>query len=237
MGRKAQYHQFCPVAVAAEIFAERWTPLVIRELLCGSRRFNDLRRGVPRMSQSLLSRRLKELEAAGLIYREPALAGHGWEYRLTAAGEELRPIVENLGAWGYRWVQTQVKRDDLDAALLMWDMKRNIVTNRLPRGPLVIHFHYPDAAPGYRRYWLLWEDEAVDICLDDPGRPVDLYVRSDLRTMTLIWLGDLSIAKAMAEGRMEVDGPAHLRKAFPGWLGLSLFAGGERERGAIQPPL
>lgn len=227
------YGQFCPVAMAAEVFAERWTPLVLRELLCGSRRFNDLRRGVPRMSQSLLSRRLKELEDAGIVRRVPSGQGRAWEYELTPAGEELRPVVMQLGEWGYRWLQTDLPPDNLDVALLMWDLQRRLVTERLPPGPLNLHFHYPDAEPAYRRVWLLWERGEVDVCIQDPGRPVDLTVHTDVRTMTLIWLGDLPIGEALARRHLTLEGSPKLQRDFPSWLGLSAFAGGDRQASGV----
>ena len=228
MERKRGYYQFCPVAKAAEIFAERWTPLVLRELLSGSRRFNDLRRGLPRMSQSLLSRRLTELEDAGIVERLPPEKGRGWQYALTAAGEELRPIVEQLGVWGYRWAQKEVTRDDLDAGLLMWDMQRRLNTDHLPDARVMVHFYFPDAGPGFRRFWLLLDHGEVDLCLTNPGHEVDLTVESSVLTMAEIWLGDITIAGARKKGRLSMEGPEALKRSFPTWLKLSVFADGER---------
>ncbi len=234
MVRKKGYNQFCPVAKGAEIFAERWTPLILRELLSGSHRFNDIRKGMPRISQSLLTLRLRELEDAELLRRRPAKSGRGSEYELTEAGEELRPVVEQLGEWGYRWAQKEITQEDLDAGLLMWDMQRRINVDRLPDSRVLVHFYFPDADKRYRRFWLLLEDGEVDLCLTNPGHEVDLTVESSLAAMTHIWLGDLTFAKALAAGQVELDGPASLKRSFPGWLGLSHFAvlRGQRNRPA-----
>ena len=225
------YGQFCPVAQAAEIITQRWMPLVIRELLCGSHRFNDLHRGVPRMSRTLLVRRLNELAAAGLVERRLVGADDHPEYHLTQAGEELRPLIVQLGTWGKRWVQTEVSREDLDAGLLMWDMQRRIERDRLPPRRVLVYFHFTDAPKEHQHFWLILEQDEVDLCLQDPGYEEDLYVRSDVRTLTEVWLGDISLTRALKEGSLWLGGPEELRHAFPDWLGLSLFAGIVREPG------
>ncbi|MBB3142702.1 winged helix-turn-helix transcriptional regulator [Halomonas organivorans] len=217
------YGQFCPVAKAAEIVAERWTPLVMRELLCGSQHFNDLRRGVPRMSPSLLSQRLKRLEDQGLVERF-ALPGGGSAYRLTAAGEALRPVIEALGAWGKRWVSQHASREDLDPDLLMWDLHRRLHLDRLPTGRTVLRFEFLDMPARQRFYWLLLEAERVDVCFKDPGFDVDLQVAVPLAVMTAIWLGDRSVERARRDGDLTLHGPRSLRQSFAGWLRLSSFA-------------
>ncbi len=214
------------MAKAAEIVTERWTPLVIRELLMGSRRFNDLRRGVPLMSPSLLSDRLKALERAGIVRRERD-GGHA-EYHLTEAGEELRPIVEMLGVWGQRWVRTPMGDGDLDASLLMWDIRRRVRTQRIERGRVVVHFAFPSAPKGQKHWWLVLEPEESDLCLNDPGFGVDLEVETDVRTMTMVWMGDLTFDEVLRTGSLSVDGPPDLRGRLPDWLELSSFAGVER---------
>lgn len=227
MGQRG-YGQFCPVAKAAEIVTERWTPLVLRELLMGSRRFNDLRRGVPLMSPSLLSQRLKALERAGVITRRTD--GAHPAYQLTPAGHELRPIIEMLGVWGQRWVRTGVGTadTDLDASLLMWDMRRGIEAPTLPNR-VVVRFDFPDAGPGKKAWWLVI-DGAVDLCLTDPGYHVDLRVRTDVRTMTAVWMGDIAFGEAVRTGALTLEGPRTLQRQFPGWLKLSVFANVPRDR-------
>ncbi len=234
------YGQFCPVAQAAEIVTQRWMPLVIRELLCGSHRFNDLHRGVPRMSRTLLVRRLGELEAVGLIERRLVGADAHPEYHLTQAGEELQPLIVQLGDWGKRWVQREVSRDVLDAGLLMWDIHRRILRERLPPRQTVVQFYFTDAPEAQQHYWLVVEKGQVDLCLQDPGQEEDLYVRSDVQTLTDIWLGDLGLAQALKAEMLWLGGDVELRRSFPDWLGLSAFAGIAREprgrsRTAAQP--
>jgi DNA-binding HxlR family transcriptional regulator len=182
------YGQFCPVAMASEILCRRWTVVVIREMLCGSTRFNDLRRGVPRMSPTLLSKRLKELEEAGVITIAQTKAG-GPEYRLTEAGEELRPIVLGIGFWGQRWVDAQLSLRNLDPSLLMWDMRRNLNPKPLPPRRCTIQFQYPEQPDLQRNWWLVVESSSVDLCGFDPGFETDLLVTTSLKTMTAVWMG------------------------------------------------
>jgi DNA-binding HxlR family transcriptional regulator len=215
--------------MAAEVVCTRWTPLVLRELLAGSTRFNDLRRGVPRMSPTLLSKRLKELEAAGIIRRVASANRGNVEYRLTPAGEELKPVVFGLGIWGQRWIEAESSLKNLDPSLLMWDMRRNLdPTPMLPRR-CVIQIVYPELAPPKRNWWLIVEGEETDLCLVDPGLDVDLYVATDLRTMTAIWMGLTSINAELRAGRVHLTGDAEIKGAIQRWLGLSPFAG-EKKR-------
>jgi DNA-binding HxlR family transcriptional regulator/putative sterol carrier protein len=216
------YGQFCTVARGAEILCERWTPLVVRELLCGSRRFNDLHRGVPRMSTSLLARRLQTLESAGVVKR--TAVGKVWEYSLTDAGEELRPIVMALGHWGARWIGSRLRDDELDAGLLMWDIRRFVHLDEFAQRPVVIHFQLPDAREGERSWWLVVEDGVADLCRDDPGREVTLVVVASLRALTEIWSGDLTPAQALASGAVRVDGDRRDAQRLWQMLGTSAFA-------------
>jgi DNA-binding HxlR family transcriptional regulator len=222
-----RYGQFCPVAKAAEILTERWTPLIVRELISGSRRFNELRRGVPLMSPSLLSTRLKRLEDEGIIQRSADAQGSC--YQLTRAGEELSTVIEALGTWGKRWVRRGVGPDDLDAGLLMWDIHRRLHIDRFPVNRTTLLFHLTDAPSNYRYFWLIINNGEVDICLKDPGFDVDLHISVDLATMTAIWLGDMPLAQALRENTMVLDGPRALQDRFKSWLKLSHFADIERE--------
>jgi len=227
MTEVASYGQFCPVSMAAEILCNRWTVLVLREMLAGTTRFNDLRRGVPRMSPSLLSKRLKELEAAGVIHPAPGPGGVT-EYRLTAAGEDLRPIVMGMGFWGQRWVESQLSLRNLDPSLLMWDMRRNLNPSPLPPRRCTIQFQYPELPETRRNWWLVVDKGEVDLCGVDPGFELDLVVTSSLRAMTAIWMGLATVAQEVSAGRVSLDGDPGLKRAMQRWLGLSPFAGTER---------
>ena len=223
---QGSYKQFCPVAMAAEILCRRWTVVLLRELVSGSTRFNDMRRGVPRMSSALLSQRLKELETAGILYRKRLPADPDvFEYCLTDAGRELKPIVEAFGMWGQRWVDAELSLQHLDVSLLMWDMRRNLDPTPLPPRRSVVQFRYQELLPAQRSWWLLIEPGLeVDLCSVDPGFDVDLYVSSDLRTMTAIWMGLDTVRAALNSGRLLLTGDRQLASKMQAWLGLSPFA-------------
>jgi DNA-binding HxlR family transcriptional regulator len=220
------YKQFCPVAMAAEVLCSRWTLVLLRELVAGSTRFNELRRGVPRMSPALLSKRLKDLEAAGIVARsqvpgEPDVM----EYQLTDSGRDLKPVVEAVGIWGQRWIETEASLRHLDPNLLMWDMRRNIDPKPMPRRRSVIQIIFGDLPEARRNWWLIVEPrKEVDLCSVDPGFDVDLYLSTDLRTMTEVWMGYASIARARDDGRLTVTGSRELAAALSTWLTLSPFA-------------
>src|SRR4051795_2928068 len=220
------YKQFCPVAMAAEVLCTRWTVVLLRELIAGSTRFNELRRGVPRMSPALLSQRLKDLEVAGIVARIASRSERGaFEYQLTPAGRELRPIVEAFGIWGQRRIEADLSLQHLDVQLLMWDMRRNLNTTPMPASRSVVEFVYPELPAAQRRWWLIVDPETgVDLCSVDPGFEVDLYVSVDLRTMTSIWMGLDTVRTAVANRRMILTGHRQLAAAMQTWLGLSPFA-------------
>jgi DNA-binding HxlR family transcriptional regulator len=218
------YKQFCPVAMAAELLCTRWTMVLLRELVAGSTRFNDLRRGVPKMSPTLLSQRLKELEAAGVIERRELRSEKGlFDYHLTEAGQDLRPVVEALGFWGQKWVEAKQSLKNLDPSLLMWDMRRNLNPSPLPHKRTVIQFLYLDLPTSKRSWWLVVEpDGEVDLCWSDPGFDVDLYVSTDLRTMTAIWMGLTTVEKESE--KVALTGDRSIAGKMQAWLGLSPFA-------------
>ena len=220
------YKQFCPVAMAAEILCTRWTVVVLREFMAGATRFNDLRRGVPRMSPALLSRRLKELEAAGVLARRKIASEPGVsEYQLTTAGRELKPLIEAFGVWGQRWVDKELSLTHLDVSLLMWDMRRNLNPSPMPGRRVVILIKYPALPAATRAWWLVVEPETgVDLCSVNPGFEVDLYVSTDLKTMTAIWMGLDSVPAAVASGRLLLTGDRRIASDMQKWLGLSRFA-------------
>jgi len=217
----SSYHQFCPVAKAMELLDERWTMLIVRELVTGSQHFNDLRRGVPRMSPTLLSKRLHQLVRAGIVDRQAD--GNQVRYVLTEAGQELRPVVEALGAWGVRWMG-ELGDEDLDPKLLLWDMHRNINHDAVPAGLTVIQFTFPDVPAKTRNWWLVITSGQADVCDADPGYSVAVTVTGSLRRMTQVWRGDLSWPDALRSGAIQAHGPQTLRRDLPRWFTLSVFA-------------
>ena len=223
------YGQFCTVARGAEVFGERWTPLVVRELLCGSTRFNDIRRGVPRMSATLLAQRLRKLEQIGVVKRVGDGSTH--EYRLTAAGEELRPIVMSLGRWGARWIGSRLTPGQLDAGFLMWDIRRFAKLEEFPRDRrIVIQFRFADARPREREWWLVVENGSADLCRDDPGHELTLIVESSVLALTDVWSGEREPEEVVRSGELRVIGPARDAKRLWHWLGRSAFASTRAER-------
>ncbi|MGX5848822.1 winged helix-turn-helix transcriptional regulator [Mesorhizobium sp. PL10] len=221
---QAGYKQFCPLSMAAELLCTRWTMVLLRELVAGSTRFNDLRRGVPKMSPTLLSQRLKELEAGGIVERTEIATEKGvFEYRLTEAGKDLRPVVEAMGFWGQKWVEARLSLKNLDPSLLMWDMRRNLNPSPLPGGRTVIQFLYHDLPASKRSWWLIVEKRGdVDLCWYDPGFDVDLYVSTDLCTMTSIWMGLTTVHKE--RDKISLTGDLDIAGKMQTWLGLSPFA-------------
>jgi DNA-binding HxlR family transcriptional regulator len=217
------YGQFCTVARGAEALCERWTPLVVRELLCGSKRFNELHRGVPRMSTNLLAQRLRHLEEIGVVHR--TATGKVWEYSLTEAGEELRPIIMALGHWGARWIGSRLRDDQLDAGLLMWDVRRFVRLETFPSRPVVIQFKFRDARPGEQEWWLVVEAGVADLCRDDPGRELTLVVDSSVRALTEVWAGDRTPKEVLESRELRVDGAMKDAESLWRWLGTSAFAG------------
>ena len=219
------YGQFCPVAVAAEVLCERWVPLVLRELMYGSRRFNDLARGVPLMSRGLLATRLRQLERAGIVRHAGAAPGKGGEYRLTPAGEALRPIVEQMGLWARHWSTRGLLDQDLDDALLVWGLHRSLRVPTEIRRRIVLRFDFyglPRSARVARRsWWLVAQASEVEICLKDPGFETDAQVSADLRCFTEVLLGDRTLRAAQREGRIRLQGAPAVVRALPQWLPLN----------------
>jgi DNA-binding HxlR family transcriptional regulator len=220
------YGQFCPVAKAAEILAERWTPLVLRELLAGSQQFSQLQRGIPLISPTMLSKRLQELESAGVIERQPAPGGRGPDlrsYQLTDAGRELAPVIHHLGVWGQRWALQKLRREDLDPAFLIWAMHRRLGKEALGPGRVVIAFDLLDAPANRRHWWLVASDGQVDICLKHPGHPVDVTVAARLHPLASVWLGHLAPQAAVQTGAVRLDGKPALVRSFARWCPQTKF--------------
>ncbi|GAA4406042.1 helix-turn-helix domain-containing protein [Fodinibacter luteus] len=215
------YGQFCPIAKAMEVLDERWTLLVVRELLLGSRHFNELRRGNPKMSPALLSKRLRRLERAGVVRRH--VGGGRSSYELTESGLELRAVVDALGAWGARWVG-DLGEEDLDPHLLLWDVRRTIAVERWPRGRTVVALRFADVAPPVSRWWICVTGDEVDVCDVDPGFEVAATVHTSLRAMTEVWRGDRGWVDAVRAGQLGVEAPSEVARAVPSWIGQSLLS-------------
>ena len=217
-----KFGQFCPLAQATQLLCERWTLLVVREFIAGSTRFSELQKGVPLMSPTLLSSRLKQLCETGVI--EKSGTGRKTVYQLTEAGRELTPIVQLLGAWGHRWVQTSLVVEDLDASLLMWDMRRSVNPDAFPAHRIVLHFEYPDASKGATDWWLVSEDGDVELCLNDPGDEVDIVIKSALAAMTAVWTCQKTFNEAVRRGEIMVYGDPELVNKLQDWLQSSALS-------------
>ena len=216
------YGQFCPVAKAAEIFAERWTPLIIRELLVGSRKFSELEIGMAHIPRSLLTQRLRALEDAGVLTREIVGDSKRAEYHLTEAGADFFEVVKGLGDWGQKWANHEIGTNDVDPALLVWDMHRRVNIERLPEKRVVVQLDFHGAAKG--TYWLILERPEPSACMQDPGLEVDLFVTTDTIAFHRVWMGMTSFADCLDDGLIELDGLASHVKAFPGWFKLNFFS-------------
>lgn len=218
--RVTGYGQFCPVAKATEILGERWTLLILRELVQGTCRFSDFQRALSKISPPLLAKRLKHLENRGVVLRKPISGRKGYEYRLTSAGKELEPLIIQLSTWGMRWARGQMTDDELDVEFLMFDFQRRIRTENLPDGETVLCFIFNDLEQ-FRNWWLIINGDEVDLCTDDHGRNVDLFISSDLRTMVEIWAGDLALSQAIRDQRVDVTGSRQLIRGMKDWFGIA----------------
>lgn len=223
------YGQYCPLALATELLAERWTILVISRLLDGCSTFNGIHRGIPRISPSLLSKRLAELERAGILRKGKQPGEPRRTYTLTPAGRELEPIVDHMAVWGQHWAR-DLTHEDLDPAFLAWSMHTRMDREALPSGRIVMEFEFTNTPAELRRFWLVSEDGVVDMCLQHPGFETDLHVRSDLRGFVETWRGFRDLRTEIRSGRIRLAGPAALKKQFPDWLLLSSLASYPRKR-------
>jgi DNA-binding HxlR family transcriptional regulator len=212
------YGEYCPIAMGAEAIGDRWTPLVLRELICGSERFSDIHRGVPRMSRTLLSQRLRQLERIGVVERTKSGG-----YRLTPAGRDLEQVVWGLGDWAMQWLLGDPERKAYDAAHLMWRVRQGVIDEALPERRVVVQFDFPGAQRG-RRVWLLLDPGGSTVCERDEGFEVDLWVEADIREFLRVWMGRSTWADAVAAGALTFHGPRDLIRAFPSWFALSPFA-------------
>jgi DNA-binding HxlR family transcriptional regulator len=219
----SDYGQFCPVAKATELLGEKWMILILRELLLGTHRYNQFQRALSRISPSLLIKRLKQLESAGIVVRKTQQGRKGYEYFLTPAGKELAPIVEHLAIWGMRWAQGQLDEDELDVEFLMWDIQRRLQTEMLPDGETILCFIFSDLTR-FKNWWLVVRNDEVDLCTESQGKDVDLYITTTLPGLVEIWKGDIEIKKALGKELIKTQGNTQLAKTLPDWLGICLYA-------------
>jgi DNA-binding HxlR family transcriptional regulator len=218
-----EFGQFCPIAKANEILGEKWTLLVVRELLMGGRRFNELQRGLNLISPTMLSKRLDSLEEHGLVLKKKIVNQKGYEYYPTRSCEELLPVIKALGDWGMRWARSNLTDDDYDVGLLMLYLKRSIVPDNLIGDQTTIRFRFTDART-YPNWWIMVDRGDVDLCVSDPGRDVDIYFTTTIKTMVDVWMGDTTYRKAMTSDAMKVAGPKALINHIPNWMQASVFA-------------
>jgi DNA-binding HxlR family transcriptional regulator len=217
------YGQFCPVAKASELLGERWVLLILRELLLGTHRYSDFQRALSRISPSMLSKRLKQLEQAGIIVRKAQSGRKNYDYFLTPAGKELAAIIEHLATWGMRWARGQLSEDELDVEFLMWDIQRRLQTAMLPDGETIFCFIFDDLTQ-FKNWWLVVCDGEVDLCTESPGKDVDLYISTTLRNLVQVWEGDIDIKLAQRKKLLKTHGNSQLARTMPDWLGICLYA-------------
>lgn len=226
----SRYGQYCPIAKGAEILAERWTPLIVRDVMLGAHRFNDIERGLPGISRSLLAGRLRQLIRAGVIERRPGPGGGHAEYHLTSAGRELGGLVDRLGEWAVRWILRDPAPEEQDPVLLLWWMHGRINRDLLPSRRVVVQFDFRGVKK--RCLWLVLERSDVSVCTTDPGFDTDLIVTADIGAMYRVWLGRTTLGDALEDRLIEIDGPPALVRAFPRWLQWSHLAGAVRTAAA-----
>jgi DNA-binding HxlR family transcriptional regulator len=219
----ADYGQFCPVAKAAEVIAERWTLLILRELVLGTHRFSDFQRALSRISPALLSKRLTSLEEAGIVIKKTQQGRRGYQYFLTPAGQQLSPLIESLAVWGMRWARGQLSEEELDVEFLMWEIQRRLNTDALPGGETVLCFIF-DELEHFKSWWIVVKDDDVDLCTKNPGKDVDLYICSTVRTMISIWEGSLNLSIALRDGMVKPNGNQALARSLPEWFGICIYA-------------
>jgi DNA-binding HxlR family transcriptional regulator len=222
------YAQYCPIAKGSEILGDRWTLLIVREMLGGASGFNELQRGLPGISRSVLTDRLRALERAEIVERRTGPRGRTLEYRLTPAGRDLEPVVQAIGEWGATWAFTDPRPEELDPDLLIVWMARHVDREQLPAERTVIQFDFRDPA---KRYWMVLEPSDVSVCLQHPGFDVDLEVRVDTATLYRVYLGQAELGGAMRAGNLTLDGPRVLQRGFGRWFAWSAFAPASRQAG------
>jgi DNA-binding HxlR family transcriptional regulator len=213
----------CPTVKAAAMIGDKWVLLIMREFMFGASRYNDLQRALPRISPTILSRRLKQLEKDGLIVKKSAAGQKATEYRLTRCGRELQPTLEAMAIWGLRWARRRLKEENLDVGSFMWDFHRSLKTEELPEGETVFCVSFPELE-NYKRWWLIAKGDVVDLCTDDPGRDVDLYLTGQLPDLAEIWMGDVDVNTAVRNESIVMTGAPYLTRSAARWFPRSAFA-------------
>ncbi len=224
-----RYGQFCPVAKAAEVFCPRWNALILRNISWGAHRFSEIRRGVPLMSPTLLSQRLRELEREGIVERRGERGARG--YHLTAAGAEFTPLIEAMGVWGQRWARRELAEGEADMDLLLWGIERGARPAAFGRRA-VVRVEFTDRPPHRSLWWYLNEDGRCQLCLADPGGETDLFLSSSVADLVRVYRGDMPLARALEDGRLEVIGSRTARAALAAWLNLGPLAQVRPSRGS-----
>jgi DNA-binding HxlR family transcriptional regulator len=227
------YGQFCPVAKASELIGERWTILIIRELVLGTHRFSDFQRALSRVSPALLTKRLNGLEKAGIIVKKAQQGRRGYQYFLTPAGRQLSPIIEHLATWGMRWARGQLTDSELDVEFLMWEIQRRLGTDALPDGETVLCFIFEELTQ-FKSWWIVINGDDVDLCTKNPGKDVDLYISSTVRTMVEIWEGEIGLKTAQRKNLLKTNGNRQLVKTLTDWFGICLYADVKRGDPALK---
>ncbi len=218
-----KYGQYCPVARAAEILGDRWTLLIVRDLIYGARHFNALERGLPGIPTAVLANRLKRLQQAGILEREQDAGSQKVSYSLTPAGEALIPVMDAISEWSAKWVLGEPEETELDPVLLLWWMHSRVYRERFPKQRVVIEFDFWETRPA--RFWLVLTVENVSVCQIYPGYEVDVLVTAELKSFYQVWLGRVEFLDAIHSGKVELDAiPTYIRD-FPNWFMLSPFAG------------
>jgi DNA-binding HxlR family transcriptional regulator len=219
---------FCPITRGAEIFATRWTPLIVRNLLLGCSTFSELQEAAPGIPRSLLTDRLRQLEQASVIQRRPKPSGRGWLYELTDAGRDLGPVCDALGAWGQKWLEASPQK--LDPGVLLWAISKSMDVENLPPERVVVRFEFVDQAGPKRRYWLLVQQPEPEVCRKPPGFEEDLLVKTSTEPLARWHMGEISLGQAMHTGTMSVEGPRYLVSELSKWGGITPFAAGSQPR-------
>ena len=233
LSKMNKYGQYCPMARAVEILGDRWTLLIVRDLLCGVEHFNALERGLPGIPKALLAQRLRRLQQTGIVERQADPEGHAIRYRLTQAGQELYPIIDSLTHWGAKWAFGEPAPSELNPVLLLWWMRGRVCVEKLPGKRVVVEFKFHEARPN--SYWLVLKPEDVSLCVKHPGFEIDVLVTAELSALYQVWLGRMTFNQAVREQKVEVDALPALARAFPTWFALSPAAGTVRAQERIRP--